>query len=66
MDFNRAAMLLHVVTESMGHPKLSNITNAAMTALQKINDGEDRPVVAPDSHPELQRRAASNEIERKV
>lgn len=47
MDFNRAAMLLHVVKESREYPRLAHVHNAAMQELEKMNAELAKPEQAP-------------------
>lgn len=51
MDFERAAMLLHVVEKSFQHPKLKHIHDAAMKELEAMKV-EDRPEPRIHTEPE--------------
>lgn len=54
MDFNRIALLLHVIKTSRDYPTLAHIHNAAMQELEKANreaakpKQESLPLTAPE------------------
>ena len=56
MDFHRIAMLLHVVEQSRGLPKLKAIHDAAMAELEAHADGTfDRdPNVGAQNEPKIE------------
>lgn len=53
-DYNKVAMLLHVIDVSRNYPKLANITSAAMAELEEMANPkpkEEPKVVTPPAGP---------------
>lgn len=69
MDFNRVAMLLHVVKESRDYPQLTYIHNEAMTELAKINkkatpgESVSAPTIRPAPRPELDLKGPASPVQ---
>jgi len=49
IDFNRAAMLLHVCDKSKNWPNLRKLHDAAMAELVDMQEPEEKPQPAPAS-----------------
>ena len=63
VEFERVAMLLHVVEKSRDYNQLKNIHDTAMTELSLINELMIPPKPEPEPLPELEAEESSEELD---